>query len=261
MKSPFPGMDPFLEAQGRWPDFHGRMITYCCDAISQTLPEPYVAQMGEDVRLVTWQTEPARVIRPDVAVIRTLGPAGPATAQGGGVATLEPVTIPFADFAEEVRETWIEIFRLPDQRLVTAIELLSPTNKASNGWKEYVDKRLRLRAQPANLVEIDLLLAGLRLPMAAPLPPGDFYAFIGRTKSRPDCEVYAWSIRQPLPKLPIPLEAPDPDVMLDLAEVFALAYARGRYARLIDYTLPLHLPLRPEDKIWAEQVARGLVSA
>ncbi len=35
MKSPFPGMDPYLEDQGRWPDFHASMITYCRDAISR----------------------------------------------------------------------------------------------------------------------------------------------------------------------------------------------------------------------------------
>jgi hypothetical protein len=60
-----------------------------------------------------------------------------------------------------------------------------------------------------------------------------------------------------LPKIPIPLEDPDPDVFLGLAEVFALAYQRGRYARLINYDRPLDLPLHPRDKDWAEKVARG----
>jgi hypothetical protein len=58
-------------------------------------------------------------------------------------------------------------------------------------------------------------------------------------------------------RIPIPLEDPDPDVFLALAEVFALAYQRGRYARLIDYNRPLDLPLHPQDKEWAEKVARG----
>ena len=46
MKSPFPGMDPYLEDQGRWPDFHAS--TYDCAALSD-LPDDYVAQMGEEV--------------------------------------------------------------------------------------------------------------------------------------------------------------------------------------------------------------------
>ena len=172
------------------------------------------------------------------------------------VATLEPIAIPFAAAIDEVRDTWIEIRRLPDERLVTAIEVLSPTNKGSSGLTEYLDKRHRLRTQGVNLVEIDLLIAGRRLPMAKPLPPGDFFTIISRASKSELGDVYAWSIQRPLPKIPIPLEDPDPDVFLDLAEVFALAYQRGRYARLINYNRPLDLPLHPQDKEWAEKVAR-----
>ena len=50
---------------------------------------------------------------------------------------------------------------------------------------------------------------------------------------------------------------PDPDVPLDLAAVFAMIYQRGRYERSIDYTTPLDLPLKPEDRTWAEKIARG----
>ena len=157
---------------------------------------------------------------------------------------------------DEVRDTWIEIRRLPDERLVTAIEVLSPTNKGSSGLTDYLDKRHRLRTQGVNLVEIDLLIAGRRLPMAKPLPPGDFFTIISRASKSELGDVYAWSIQRPLPKIPIPLEDPDPDVFLDLAEVFALAYQRGRYARLINYNRPLDLPLHPQDKEWAEKVAR-----
>jgi hypothetical protein len=38
MASPFPGLDPFIEAQGFWPDFHARFITYLCDTLAETLP-------------------------------------------------------------------------------------------------------------------------------------------------------------------------------------------------------------------------------
>ena len=257
MKSPFPGMDPYLEDQGRWPDFHGRVITYGCDVVSQALPDDYVAQMGEEVRVVSWQEGHDRLMRPDVAIVRHDRSSGPEPGGGGMVATLEPMAIPFAAAIDEVRDTWIEIRRLPDERLVTAIEILSPTNKGSSGLNEYLDKRYRLRTQGVNLVEIDLLIAGRRLPMAKPLPPGHFFAIISRASKSEIGDVYAWSMQRPLPKIPIPLEDPDPDVFLDLAEVFALAYQRGRYARLINYDRPLDLPLHPQDKEWAEQVARG----
>jgi hypothetical protein len=250
-------MDPYLEDQGRWPDFHGRVITYACDVVSQALPDDYVAQMGEEVRVVSWQEGHDRSMRPDVAIVRHDRSSGSEPAGGGTVATLEPIAIPFAAAVDEVRETWIEIRRLPDERLVTAIEILSPTNKGSSGLTEYLDKRHRLRTQGVNLVEIDLLIAGRRLPMAKPLPPGHFFTIISRARKSEIGHVYAWSLQRPLPKIPIPLEDPDPDVFLDLAEVFALAYQRGRYARLINYDRPLDLPLHPQDKEWAEKVASG----
>ncbi len=160
---------------------------------------------------------------------------------------------------DEVRDTWIEIRRLPDERLVTMIETLWPRNKGLSGLTDYLEKLHRLRTQGVNLVEIDLLIAGRRLPMAKPLLPGHFFAIVCRASKSETGDVYAWSLQQPLPKIPIPLEDPDPDVFLDLAEVFALAYQRGRYARLIHYDRPLDLPLQPQDKEWAEKVARGKV--
>ena len=257
MKSPFPGMDPYLEDQGRWPDFHASMITYCRDALSDCLPDDYVAQMGEEVRVVTWQEGHDRLMRPDVAVVRHSGTGGLETSGSGMVATLEPIAIPFAAAVDEIRDTWIEIRRLPDEHLVTAIEVLSPTNKGSSGLTDYLEKRHRSRSHRVNLVEIDLLIAGRRLPMARPLPPGDFFTIVSRVSKTDVGDVYAWSIQRPLPEVPIPLEDPDPDVFLDLAEVFALAYQRGHYARLIHYDRPLDLPLHPQDKEWAEMVARG----
>jgi hypothetical protein len=92
--------------------------------------------------------------------------------------------------------------------------------------------------------------------MDRPLPRGDSYALVARAERRPDCEVYAWMIRDPLPRIPIPLLAPDPDLVLDLGAVFATAYERGRYRRLIDYSAPLTLVRKPEDRAWAEGMAR-----
>ncbi len=263
MKSPFPGMDPYLEAQGRWRDFHSGAITYCRDALSDCLPEDYVAQMDEEVRVVSWQEGHDRPMRPDVAVLRHGQSVGEEPAGGVSVATvslLEPVAIPFAAVSDEVRDTWIEIRKLPDERLVTAIEILSPTNKDSSGRGEYLQKRHRLRREGVNLVEIDLLIAGQRPAMARPLPPGHYFTIIGRATMGETAEVYAWSLQQALPRIPIPLEDPDPDVFLDLAGIFALAYERGRYGRLIDYSRPLDLPLHPQDRAWAESVARGMAA-
>ncbi len=160
------------------------------------------------------------------------------------------------DDLDEIRERWIEIKRLPDRSLVTVIEILSPKNKTGSGRIEYIEKRRQWIRQPVNVVEIDLLSGGHRLPMRGPLPSGDYYAFVSRSDRRPNCDVFAWSIRRELPAIPIPLSIPDPDVLLDLRTVFALTYDGAPYGESINYSAPLELPLASEDRAWAEQQAR-----
>jgi hypothetical protein len=51
MPSPFPGMDPYLEARTVWPGLHQRLITYIAEALHLQLRPKYVATIGERVQL------------------------------------------------------------------------------------------------------------------------------------------------------------------------------------------------------------------
>jgi len=42
MRSPFPGMDPWMELH--WRDVHARLIIYIADQLQSQLPEPLVAR-------------------------------------------------------------------------------------------------------------------------------------------------------------------------------------------------------------------------
>ena len=255
MSSLFPGMDPYIESQGSWEDFHSALLGDCRRALTAVLPRHYGAFIEQRISLVDLSDEPSQAYRPDIAVLR--GDHGPTASGRGALATLEPVTVPLAlDDLDEIRERWIEIKKLPDRSLVTVIEILSPTNKTGSGRIEYLEKRKQWIRQPVNVVEIDLLLGGHRLPMRGPLPTGDHYAFVSRSNRRPNCDVYAWSIRRELPAIPIPLSIPDPDVLLDLRVVFAQTYDGAPYGGSINYSAPLDLPLASEDRAWAEQQAR-----
>lgn len=206
MKSPFPGMDPYLEDPAFWPDFHPRFITYWCDYLSDSLPEPYEARLNERVHLVAMSLD--------------------------------------------VRETHIEILHRPDHALVAVLELLSPWNKSGDGYLQYLVKRKAVLRQKVHLVELDLLVGGQRVQLAKPLPAGDYYGLVSRG-GKPDCEVYAWSVRDALPAIPLPLQAPDPDLPMAVGAVFATAYKLGRYGRSLKYgTAPL-APLRKKDRAWA----------
>jgi hypothetical protein len=118
MPSPFPGLDPYLEAQGRWPGFHNLLIAYSSELLNRSLPESYVAQTDERIALISFDGLAADRI-PDVVIGRdedvpTATKTAPTmTATAAAVGTLEPTTLQLVKRAVEVRETWIEIYHLP----------------------------------------------------------------------------------------------------------------------------------------------------
>jgi hypothetical protein len=254
MPSPFPGIDPYVESQDYWPDFHHNFIVTLRRAMNEQLPKPYVARIDERMNVVELSKNDAKTVLPDLAVVRQR-PGRATTAPARGVLTLEPVTIPLR-FLEEFREAFIEIHHRPSHKVVAIVEVLSPSNKTGGTRRDYLVKRNALMNREVHLIELDLLLAGPRLPMERALPPGHYFAFVARAERRPDCDVFAWSVRDPLPTIPIPLLAPDPDIVVDLAPLFASVYEEARYAESIDYSAPLTLPLAPDDRAWAEEVAR-----
>jgi hypothetical protein len=168
-------------------------------------------------------------------------------------ATLEPKLVEILDRdPEELRITWVEIRALPELDLVTAIEVLSPISKSGPGRQAYLDKRDKLHDSRVNLVEIDLLLGGAPLPMKERIEPGAYYAIVARGARLPLAEVYRWTVRDPLPGVPIPLREPDPDVLIDLAALVTRVYDLGRYARTLRHgpPLPETTSLTPEDRAW-----------
>lgn len=229
-------MDAYIEATGDWVDFQGAWTVHCCDSLNERLPEGYAARVTSRLKLVRAE---------EVA----------AEAAGNG-REIESQTLALPVDHDEIRESSVQIIRYPQRRLVTHIELLSPTNKRNPDRGEYLAKRVALiHQQKVNMVEIDLLLAGERLETVEPLPPGDYYAFVTRADRLPKVDVYAWNVDRALPSIPVPLLPPDPDVRLELATLVTQVYDRGRYRQLLDYRRPLHLPLTESARAWAERIA------
>ena len=257
MPSPFPGMDPYVEAFAGWENFHSRFVIYRGDYLADRLPPHYFVRVEQRVTAVASSGRDGEQFVLDVGVSTPVG--GPAPEGGGGVATAEPVVAPVPvrlRYREPTTETYLEIVRLPDQELVTVLELLSPSNKEGSGREMYHRKRDPLLMQYVHLVEIDLLVRGARLPMDEPVPPGDYFAYVSRADRRPISDDYAWSVRQSLPTIQVPLREPDPDVPVDLGVVARQVYDRSRYDQQIDYTADPPTFLRPEDRDWAREVVR-----
>jgi hypothetical protein len=261
MKSPFPGMDPYIEHCRLWKDFHAHLIEKTYDVVSAALPDKYVARVGERsfISLVEEGEKKERPFEPDV---RVTGPrerkrSRQGEAEAAMLVDTENDSLALRAFIEEeFSERFIDIYeREPERRLVTSIEVLSPTNKKprSPGRRKYLRKRQALLLGRANLVEIDLLRGGERMPMLDPLPTSPYYLLMARASSAPLCRVWRGFFDRPLPPIPIPLSPPDPDISLELQPLVDAIFERSRYADDIDYTQPLAPPLTPEQTAWLQQ--------
>src|SRR5262249_15882722 len=123
MKSPFPGMDPYLEQH--WLDLHARLVLYACDHLEEHLPDNLIARVEERV---VFETEEAQDewVYPDlrIAEIATRSVSGRTARAVSGTAAAEPVLVPV--YVEPATETFINIIdRERKDRLVTVIEILS----------------------------------------------------------------------------------------------------------------------------------------
>jgi len=247
-------METYLESPPFWSDFHARFINYWCEAIADRLGDQYEARIEERVNLVEVDPRKVRRFQPDVAVTRAPG-GFHNPPRSAGMATLEPVVLPLL-IEEETRETYIQILHRGDRSLVAVLELLSPSNKEEPDRSTYLARRNACLHHEVHLVELDLLRKGERIPMGRDYPAGEYFCLVADATRRPDCDVYAWMVPQALPAIPVPLRIPDPPVWVDMAEVFATTYGRGRYARSIDYAQPPSVSLSADELEWIVDRAR-----
>ena len=109
MKSPFPGMDPYLERH--WGDVHSSIIYIAKQAIQPQLGGDLVARSEERVYIDDDEALRRHHRVPDVRVVEfgiTDIPVQPA----GGVAIAEPVVIEVA--CDEITESFIQILDTRD---------------------------------------------------------------------------------------------------------------------------------------------------
>jgi hypothetical protein len=251
MPSPFPGMNPYLEQDDAWHDFHERFIPAAAEWIEAGVGPRYIVRIDEHV-YVHEGAERELVGRADVAIAQTEAWDGPATEQAYSESPVL-VRLPVLDTA---REGFIEVRDRRSRQLVTVVELVSPSNKLSGpDRRQYLDKRNQLLASPAHLVEIDLLRGGPRLPVDD-LPPCDYYALVSRAEKRPEADIWPVHLRQRLPTIPIPLRPGDAPVMFDQQRVLDRVYDAAGYAKFI-YETPPDPPLTLDDAAWARQFVPG----
>jgi len=159
--------------------------------------------------------------------------------------------------SEEIRQPLIKIVEpAAGNRLVTAIEVLSPDNKvAGAGRKKYLKKREEFWSGGANLVEIDLLRDGkptLRISdeERSQLRPWRYLVAVTRWPDR--LEVYPIPLESRLPYLAVPLSENDADVRLDLQVVFSRCWEEGPYPELLCYEGPPPGTMTAKETAWCD---------
>ncbi len=259
MPSPFPGMDPFLEA--RWGGAHTTMIVHARRQLQSQLPEGLLADIEEYFAIQI--DDETRHYRPDVAVVQTEGSS--ASQAGTAVLDAPEVAVPFIAIDEPETMHRIRINSIEDDRLVTSIEILSPSNKESELARErFRRKQINLLGGGANLVEIDLLISGgwtvfVRDDRIPPDYRTPYRICVVRADAPWAPEAYKAPLESRLPVIRIPLRKHDPDIHLDLQLLVDAAWEDGAYGRLDYSRAPCpRLPLKEESWMLALLAERGV---
>jgi hypothetical protein len=263
MKSPFPGMDPYLESH--WGDVHASLVTYARDQLAQQMPSQLKVRIEEYVAVEIEDEKDDHLYIPDVRVYERSG-ASPLGEPAGATATAldtvteveEPLLVPRVVEPPTQREIRILDMR-EGGRLVTAIELLSLTNKTT-GREDYRRKQQEILEGGANLVEIDLLRGGRWVLAVASrrvrkTHRGPYRICVVRATKAYDAEMYRASYARPLPNIRIPLRPQDGDAILRLQPLIDLAYANGQYGD-IDYRQEPDPPLLDEERQWVDELLK-----
>ena len=263
MQNPFPGMNPYMESSSRWRDTHNSLIYTIRAAITVALPEGFAANIEESLYIA-----PRTDLRPDVSVVRTApSPPAPSFCSGGGTAVLErPAVDKSVRIESDVLEIipWIAVIGPEPGGIVTAIEVLSPTNKERGpGRDKYLRKRRKFINTSVNVLEIDLLRAGPYTVAAQEArlkeknPHWDYITCLYNVQEPDIFETWPRTVRESLPKVAVPLLPPHDDLSLDLQAALNRAYEEGGFARSLDYRAAPPPPnFSAEDTIWLDALLR-----
>jgi hypothetical protein len=219
--------------------------------VADALPANLTAIVDRHVYVVEPDEDPVSLGLPDTFVRDD----GSGSSEGGPATALLPapvqVTLP------RIRREGNRFIRIMDedgQQVVTVIEVLSPSNKRTGEDRDaYLAKRGEYLASGLNLVEIDLLRSGLRMPVDVP-PAADYLVLVSRAAEYPAAGVWPIGIRDSLPTVPVPIGRAVAEIALALSAPFQESYDDGHYSRLVKYARPPTPPLREPDATWARDL-------
>lgn len=253
MTTPFPGMDPYLEQPGLWSQVHTALIIEIQQYLTPRLRPRYRVAVEQRTYLSLIETDEF-IGEPDVLVVASHweGPSPTQVAVSRMKGYLVDIPMP-----EEIVERYLVVYDTTGGEAVTVIELLSPSNKMSGrGRLQYERKRQEILVSDTNLIEIDLLRSGRPMPMRGRSQSSHYRILVSRAIYRPRAELFAFSVREPIPDVPIPLRLEEEEALLPLNQILHELYDKAGYDLFIDYGRPPAPPLSAEDATWATQLIK-----
>ncbi len=251
MRSPFPGMNPYLEHPDLWAEFHSRLIVAIADDLAPSLRPQYRVAIEKRIYEI-WDSEALLVGIPDVSVYR----AQSEVLSEKNVSVLEPVSQPvpvLLPTPEEVQERYLEIRDVKTGEVVTVIELLSPKNKRyGEGRQAYETKRRRILSSQTHLIEIDLLRQGEPMPVLGKEEIKRYRILVSRSNERPHANLYSFGLSDVIPAFALPLKQGSNEPIIDLQNLLNGIYDRASFDLAIDYNQNPNPPLTNLEKTWLD---------
>ncbi|MEM1121003.1 MAG: DUF4058 family protein [Bacteroidota bacterium] len=235
MKSPFPGMNPFLEGD-LCPEVHSELASKIKKLLIPQLGNNYTVRTE---KYIVTDTEPQHDIGivypmyPDVGVFenKVMEPVAAYGAQRNPT----PASFKVKYYKPvEVNIPVVEIKDVKQNRIITAIEILSPVNKRVPGLKLYLQKKKRLIDNGVHFMEIDLIRRGKRTIDHPQLDEILYLVALTRANSY-ETVIWTMGLTDTLPIVPIPLLPTDEDVLIDLQMALGEVYEESAFYRSIDY--------------------------
>jgi hypothetical protein len=255
MRTPLPGMDPYLEHSTLWADVHDRLIGAIADVLAPLVAPKYYVGLQRHAYLLL-SGDKSHLGKPDatVGISRLAQTASPSTMLATMTSTggVQEVEVPVE---EEIDENYLEVREVQTGKLITVIEVLSPVNKSHpEGREEYIEKRNKMLRSRSNLVEIDLLRSGQPMMVFGADAASHYRILVSPGWRRPRAQLYTFNVRQPIPAFPLPFLPKDEQPTVHLNEILHDLYTRARFDLRLDYSVPPTPPLALEDAQWATQL-------
>jgi hypothetical protein len=218
-------MDPYLEQEVIWHDFHERFLPAAAAFLgAQVLPR-YIVLIDEHIYLHDPVTETSFPVDRHVVL---------------------------PEFENE-RESFIEILDRVRREVITVVELLSPEIKQpGENRRRHLAKRADLMSKAVHVVEIDLLRCHSPMPWNH-RPTCTYSVVVSRAGMRPQAGFWPIGLRDPLPTVPVPLRTGEPDARLDLRNIIDRIYDESGY-RFFLYQRDPDPPLSDDDLAWARSL-------